>query len=104
MVDGELAYFMDFYTHNPAHYYPTRFSTSPPKTESDVTYVDVVDSAAGQWRADPDAVRRDAQVRGPGAALSQALGDRLGRARLVGSASPTGAAERGLGAAQGSTR
>ena len=45
LVDGEIAYFMDFYTHNPAHYYPTRFATSPPEPESDVTYVDVVDSA-----------------------------------------------------------
>ena len=25
-VNGELAYFMDFYTQNPASYYPTRFS------------------------------------------------------------------------------
>ena len=32
-VDGELAYFMDFYTHNPRSYYPARFLRDWPKSE-----------------------------------------------------------------------
>jgi hypothetical protein len=52
---GELAYYMDFYTQNPARYYPTRFTTSwqalatQPATIQPVTaktYVDVVPGAA----------------------------------------------------------
>ena len=42
-VNGELAYFMDFYTHNPASDYPTRFPIGWP--QSDVAFVEVVDSA-----------------------------------------------------------
>ncbi len=42
-VDGELAYFMDFYTHNPRSYYPARLLRDWPKSE--VTYVEVVDPA-----------------------------------------------------------
>ena len=52
---GELGYYMDFYTQNPAHYYPARFTQSwravvggAPNLEpvTDVTYVDVVPGAA----------------------------------------------------------
>lgn len=42
-VNGELRYYMDFYTHNPRSYYPTRFSTD--LRNNDVTYVEVVESA-----------------------------------------------------------
>lgn len=42
-VNGELAYFMDFYTQNPGSYYPVRFPQNWPG--SDVAFVDVVDSA-----------------------------------------------------------
>jgi len=50
--DGELAYHMDFYTENPTHVYPTRFTRGwrnlggGPVPETDVTYVDVVPGAA----------------------------------------------------------
>ncbi len=52
---GEIVYFMDFYTRNPARYYPSRFTrkwerftgTNPPslKPVTETTYVDVVPGA-----------------------------------------------------------
>jgi hypothetical protein len=54
MHSGDLAYYMDFYTRNPARYYPTRFTRSwralPQGAgivpETDVAYVEVVPGAA----------------------------------------------------------
>ena len=67
MPTGDLAYFMDFYTSNPARYYPTPFVTGyrpvvrtvpgpgpVPQTEthleptSEVTYVEVDAEAGGR--------------------------------------------------------
>jgi hypothetical protein len=54
-VNGELAYFMDFYTHNPARYYPTRFPKPVPPLgfQSDVAYVEVVDGAPANGEPTP---------------------------------------------------
>jgi hypothetical protein len=44
-MGDDIAFFMDFYTHNPVRYYPTRFSTGQDVDDSDVTYVEVVEGA-----------------------------------------------------------
>lgn len=60
--DGELAYFMDFYTHNPSRYYPTRFVTdfTPVRgnVPTGVAYVEIVDGAP--VNAEPTAMPIDA--------------------------------------------
>ena len=50
--NGDLAYYMDFYMENPAHYYPTLFVTAWKQLEAqtlipqeEVTYVDIISDA-----------------------------------------------------------
>jgi hypothetical protein len=52
---GEIAYYLDFYTHNPAYTYPTVYTTgyhqlqgTPPVPEMETTYVDI-DPDATPW-------------------------------------------------------
>lgn len=60
VVDGELAYFMDFYTQNPPRYYPTRFPRIfEGGVVSDVTYVEVADNAPAN--AEPLAMPTEAR-------------------------------------------
>ena len=57
--DGDLAFYMDFYTQNPSRYYPTRYMTSwkdGDQPVTDVTYVLVAPGVAAEshpWTAPP---------------------------------------------------
>jgi hypothetical protein len=50
--NGELFYYLDFYTQNPTSYYPTRYNTgfADATDETDVTFVDVVAGADPAWQ------------------------------------------------------
>jgi hypothetical protein len=52
-ADGGIAFYMDFYTQNPPHYYPTRFIKGQHVNDTDVTYVDVVDGAPPNGKPAP---------------------------------------------------
>lgn len=56
VANGELLFYLDFYTENPASYYRTRFNLgfSDPSEDTSVTYVDVVagaDPSLHPWTA-----------------------------------------------------
>jgi len=57
--DGELAYYMDFYTENPSTYYPTRYFRKWPSVSYQMnegfaeTYVDIVAGSSGDMRPWP---------------------------------------------------
>ena len=81
---GQLEFRMDFYTQNPAAYYPTRFldgwapiSFGAQEAHTDVTYVEV-SAAAPPW-ADPWPMpRRHARPHRAGAAVRRSAGDGAG--------------------------